>query len=101
MPESDGRWTSLLQEDDGLTDAHLSGGRYRTTFVLERTGETVTLSAAVAGDGYPEFARERFVLVLHGAAPGSVDVAGSAHPVLAGRVELANAGTGLEVTFPA
>lgn len=101
VPESDGRWTSLLQEDDGLTDAHLSGGRYRTTFVLERTGETVTLSAAVAGDGYPEFARERFVLVLHGAAPGSVDVAGSAHPVLAGRVELANAGTGLEVTFPA
>ncbi len=33
-------------------------------------GDRVTLRAEVDGDGYPEFAREAFVLVVHGAAPG-------------------------------
>ena len=60
---------SMLQEDDGLTFAALHGARYRTTFTVARAGAELTLNADVSGDGYPEFARERFVLVLHGAAP--------------------------------
>jgi len=47
----------------------------------------------VEGEGYPEFARTAFHLVVHGTSPSSVtldrdDVAGRA-----GRYELANAGT--------
>ncbi len=70
VPSADGTHHSMLQEDDGLTFAALSGARYRTDFEVGRSGHTVVLRAEVAGDGYPEFARERFVLVLHGAASG-------------------------------
>jgi alpha-glucosidase len=54
----------------------------------------VTLRADVDGDGYPEFAREAFVLVVHGAAPATVTVDGEALEVRDGRVAIANAGTG-------
>jgi alpha-glucosidase len=69
VPESDGAYQSMLQEDDGLTFAALHGARYRTIFTVVRAGAELTLNADVSGNGYPEFARERFVLVLHGAAP--------------------------------
>jgi alpha-glucosidase len=52
-----------------LTFAALRGARYRTTFTVARAGAELTLNADVSGHGYPEFARERFVLVLHGMAP--------------------------------
>ena len=65
-PAADGEWTSLLQEDDGLTLAALEGACRRTTFTLARAGGELTLRAEVAGDGYPEFAREAFELVFHG-----------------------------------
>ena len=54
-----GEGVSILHEDDGLT---LSGGFLRTTFRL--TGSE--LSAEVEGEGYPEFARVRFVVVVGG-----------------------------------
>ena len=78
VPSADGTTTSMLQEDDGLTFAALSGARYRTELTVARAGHTVLLQATVTGDGYPEFARERFVLVLHGAAPDDVRVDGTA-----------------------
>jgi len=99
VPQADGRWTSLLQEDDGLTDAHLDGGRYRTMLVLERSEGRVTVSAAVTGEGYPEFAREQFVLVLHGAAATVVQVDGRDQPVTDGRVTVPDAGTGFTASF--
>jgi alpha-glucosidase len=92
VPESDGRWTSLLQEDDGLTFAALDGGRFRTELELARSGGRVTLTATVDGAGYPEFARERFVLVLHGVSTSEVEVDGTTRPVADGRVEVSNAG---------
>ncbi len=55
VPGSDGTWTSLLQEDDGLTTG---GGFLRTTFTLTRAGDSVSLTAVTEGDGYPEHARE-------------------------------------------
>ena len=41
-----------------------------TTFERHPDRRPVTLRADVEGDGYPEFAREAFHLVRHGAAPG-------------------------------
>ena len=67
VPGSDGTWTSLLQEDDGLTTG---GGFLRTTFTVTRSGATVTVTAETLGDGYPEHARKRFELIVHGADAG-------------------------------
>jgi len=94
VPTGDGTHRSFLQEDDGLTLAARDGARYRTTFEVARRGDRVTLRADVDGDGYPEFAREAFVLVVHGAAPATVTVDGEALEVRDGRVAIANAGTG-------
>ena len=55
----------------------------------------------MTGDGYPEFARERFVLVLHGAGPSTVRVDGAAVPGDDGRFEFANSGAGFTVEFTA
>jgi alpha-glucosidase len=54
----------------------------------------VTLRAEVEGDGYPEFAREAFVLVVHGADPAKVTVDGEAVDVRCGRTVIADAGAG-------
>jgi alpha-glucosidase len=74
VPRGDGTYESMLQEDDGLTTAALGGARYRTTFTVTRRGDRVTLDAHVEGDGYPEFAREAFHLVVHGAETGTTAV---------------------------
>jgi alpha-glucosidase len=71
VPADGAMHESMLQEDDGLTTAALDGARYRTTFTLARRGATVTLHARVNGDGYPEFARQAFHLVVHGATPAT------------------------------
>jgi alpha-glucosidase len=94
VPVSDGTYSSVLLEDDGLTLAALRGACYRTTFTVERAGTELTIKAEVSGDGYPEFARERFVLVLHGAAPDAASLDESMITGSAGRFDLANAGTG-------
>ena len=72
VPSTDGSHTSLLAEDDGLTFALQEGACYRTTFTLTREGARVTLVGAVDGAGYPEFRRESFRLVLHGASPDTI-----------------------------
>ena len=100
VPAADGVWTSLLQEDDGLTFAALEGARVRTTFRVERAGERVEVRAEVDGAGFPEFAREAFELVLHGAGPASVEVDGERVAASApGRFVLANAGRGFTASF--
>ena len=76
VPGADGTWTSLLQEDDGLTTAAGQGARVRTTFTVTRSGDRVALQADVEGDGYPEFARERFDVVVHGPAAATVRLDG-------------------------
>ncbi|HZB77488.1 MAG TPA: glycoside hydrolase family 31 protein [Solirubrobacteraceae bacterium] len=91
-PASDEPYASRLQEDDGLTLAALEGAHLRTTFTVRRRGGAVTLEAETTGDGYPEFARDAFELVLHGAAPATVEVDGTRTPVADGRVRIANAG---------
>ena len=57
------------------------------------------VQATVTGDGFPEFARQRFALVLHGAAPETVRVDGTAVDGTDGQFSFANAGTGFTVEF--
>ena len=97
VPLRDGTYHSMLQEDDGLTFAAQDGARVRTTFVVQRQGDQLVLRAGVTGEGYPELARERFVLVLHGADPGAVLVDGEPVEVVDGRASFANRGGGFTV----
>jgi alpha-glucosidase len=99
VPDTDGTHSSLLQEDDGLSFAALEGARYRTTFEVTRTGTRVALRAQVDGDGYPEFARTAFDLVIHGATPSTVVVDGSEEQTRDGRVAVPNAGGAFTAEF--
>jgi alpha-glucosidase len=99
VPTTDGRWTSVLQEDDGLTFAALQGSRIRTAFDVTRRDGRVSIRASVDGSGYPEFARERFALVLHGASATQVEVEGTTQPLVDGRVEIPNTGVGFTASF--
>jgi alpha-glucosidase len=79
VPTDDGTYVSTLQEDDGITFAALTGACFRTTFSLTRAGRLVTLRADVEGDGYPEFARQRFEIVIHGAVAEALTLDGAEH----------------------
>jgi alpha-glucosidase len=94
VPATDGEYHSMLQEDDGLTFAALRGARYRTRFAVERASAELTIKAEVSGDGYPEFRRERFVLVLHGAAPDTGQLDDVVISGTDGRFEIPNSGSG-------
>ena len=91
----------MLQEDDGLTFAALSGARYRTSFDVVRAGDRVSIRADVTGQGYPEFARESFRLVVHGASPAAIRLAGLEVSGEDGRFDVINAGTGFVAEFSA
>ena len=102
VPQGDGRHTSFLQEDDGRTRAAVDeAARFRTSFEVVRAGDAVTIRGRVAGDGYPEFARTAFRLVLHGAHPAMVRHNGVGRPVLDRAVLLPNTGADLDVEFKA
>jgi alpha-glucosidase len=94
VPASDGIHRAMLQEDDGLTFAALQGARYRTTLSVARAGGELRLSAEVSGRGYPEFARKRFVVVLHGAAPDEASLDDTMINGTGGRFEIPNEGVG-------
>jgi alpha-glucosidase len=99
VPGVDGTHTSLLQEDDGLTFAALQGACYRTTLEVTRAGDRLTLRGDAAGDGYEGFKREEFHLVIHGAAPDTVEVDGTQVPLAGGRVTLPNRGTSFSIAL--
>jgi alpha-glucosidase len=99
VPDTDGAHLSLLQEDDGLTLGALQGARYRTQFELTRSGEQVGLRAEVEGQGYAEFAREAFHVVIHGATPDTVRLDGEGLPRTGGHFVVPNAGRGFAMTF--
>jgi alpha-glucosidase len=99
VPTVGGTFRSFLQEDDGLTFAADDGARIRTAFELSRTGDRIRLRADVEGEGYPEFARQAFHLVVHGARPGTVDLEDGPVRVHDGRFVLPNTGEGFTVEF--
>jgi alpha-glucosidase len=65
VPESNGEWTSELQEDDGLTYAALKDNRVRTSIRVVRNGDSVTVAGTVSGSGFEGFARKELVVVWH------------------------------------
>lgn len=76
VPDADGAYRSLLEEDDGLTTARSTGAFVRTELTLIRSGATLALTGRVTGNSYPEFRRRRFRLSFNGAAVESVNAAG-------------------------
>jgi len=53
----------------------------------------------VAGEGFEGFTREDFLLVVHGAAPDTIEVDGTRVPVVAGRVTLPNRGASFSMVL--
>ena len=80
----------------------LDGACYRTTFTLICSGDQLSVRAETTGDGYPEFAREQFTLVVHGAEPQTARLDGDEISGSDGRFVLPNAGGGftLELAVP-
>jgi alpha-glucosidase len=72
VPETDGEWASELQEDDGLTHAALEDNRVRTSILVSRIGDSITVSGKSLGKGFAGFARNQFVLVWHTSADSEV-----------------------------
>jgi alpha-glucosidase len=99
VPDAEGTYLSFLQEDDGLTFAAMEGACYRTTFQVARASNHVTLRADVVGGGYPEFARNAFHLVVHGAHLDTVRVNESMVAISGDRFVVPNAGSGFTVEF--
>lgn len=99
VPSTDGVFESELQEDDGLSFAASEGARYRTRFTLTRQGAQVRLRGETQGEGYPEFARRQFRIVLEGATPRTVRHDGAQVSYADGGVVLPNAGEALSVEF--
>jgi alpha-glucosidase len=102
LPVGDGTTTSMLQEDDGLTTAALDGARYRTTFRVTREGSRISLRATVEGEGYPEFRREAFRVVLHGPHTDHARLDGTDVTLQRGVLEVPDSGQGftLDLELP-
>lgn len=98
VPAADGEYLSTLHEDDGLTFAFRAGACYRTAFSLRRSGGQLTLNGAVTGSGFPEFARQSFELVFHGAIPATILANGQTLTAHEGRFDLPNHGENLQIT---
>ncbi len=99
VPEEDGEFESTLHEDDGLSDAHLAGQFLRTTLTLSRQHDRVRITSKTAGDGFPEFRRRRFQLVLRGCTVDKLELGGIETRVRNGRVEFDNRGEPFEASF--
>jgi alpha-glucosidase len=68
-PAVEGRWQSVLVEDDGLTAAGTtaSAGRLTTTVVVSRTDGVTSVEHTTVGTAYDGHRRTRFDVVTHGA----------------------------------
>ncbi len=99
VPDEDGETRSMLQEDDGLTNAFQAGAYLRTAFTLTRRGEQVTISARSSGQGFPELRRRRFRFVLQGFSGTSLNHNGVNVAVSGGRFECDNRGESLDIVF--
>ncbi|MEI9949440.1 MAG: DUF5110 domain-containing protein [Pseudomonadota bacterium] len=66
VPDEEGETLSMMQEDDGLSNAFASGAFLRTTFRVSRRGNQVTVTLQTSGNGFPEFRRTRLRFLLKG-----------------------------------
>jgi alpha-glucosidase len=93
VPHADGAYSSFLAEDDGLTFAAEDGACYRTTFTLTRNGTTLTLNASVDGEGYPEFTRTSFRVLVRGQRPRAFRLNGAEVASEQGAFDVPNTGS--------
>ena len=93
IPDADGEYPSMLHEDDGQTFAFRNGAFYRTEFRLRREGASITLQSSVSGNGYPEFARKRFLLIFHGPEFDRISINGHKAQFVDDVITLVNSGS--------
>jgi len=99
VPDEDGETSSMLQEDDGLSHAFASGGFLRTTFIVARRANRVTVTLRTSGDGFPEFRRNRFRFLLKGFSGDRVDLDGRIVTVTNSQFECPNRGEASSFLF--
>jgi alpha-glucosidase len=92
VPDEDGDTLSMLQEDDGLSNAFSSGAFLRTTFNVTRCGNRLTVSWRASGNGFPEFRRSRLRFWLKGFSGDSLELNGLSIPVQNSQFECENSG---------
>jgi alpha-glucosidase len=97
VPLEDGEFASDLWEDDGLTTARDRGAFVHTHLQVRRSGRRLDVTAVVSGEGYPEFVRERFRLLVRGGDISGARLDGRPLLPTAGAVEFPNGGTGFEL----
>jgi alpha-glucosidase len=95
IPDEDGSTLSMLQEDDGLSNAYQKGAFLRTQLEVTRRGNQLTLSAKSSGKSFPEFRRNRFRFVLKGFSGHVAELNGHPIAVHDGRFECPNRGENL------
>jgi alpha-glucosidase len=76
VPSEDGRRTSVLYEDDGLTTAYRQGSSYLTRLECERHAGLLRIRGTTTGAGFPGFRRESLRVRFCGAAPKQVKLNG-------------------------
>ena len=99
VPDEDGDTRSVMQEDDGLSNAALSGAFLRTTFTVTRRGNSLSVSWATSGNGFAEFRRSRFRFLLEGFAGDRVDFSGREIRVQSSQFECENRGEAGSFSF--
>ncbi|HEY3668034.1 MAG TPA: glycoside hydrolase family 31 protein, partial [Polyangiaceae bacterium] len=99
VPDEDGVTRSMLQEDDGLSNAFRSGALLRTELELTRHGRQITISAKSSGNGFREARRSRLRFILKGFSGDSVRLNGHRVAVQNSQFECDNRGEPLELSF--
>ena len=66
---------------------------------MTRAGDRIDARGEVDGDGYPEFARTAYHLVIHGATPETVRVDGTELRMADGHFAVPNAGDPVALEF--
>ncbi len=92
IPVEEGEFVSYLREDDGHSTQHETGAYLETKFTVTRKENTVKLTATVKGEGFPEFCRTQFRLIIRGAEFENVRVNGMAQDSLRGKITFDNQG---------
>ncbi len=91
-------FVSDLHEDDGLTRNMADGAYLRTKFQVQRSGAQLTIAASTSGNGYPEFTRAQFRLIVHGGSITGAQLDGQAiTPGSDGAFAFANSGGGFRL----
>jgi alpha-glucosidase len=82
-----------------VTTAAADGAHVRTTCTVGRSGDRVDLRAVVTGDGFPDFARERFDVVVHGGRVVEARADGADVPAGGARLSLPTSSHGFELVL--